>query len=224
MSKAPYKLPNVFVGCPYGGKFKFAQFKAALDRLPFKWFYADTKLNTKHLLGILRSYVKAADYCLFDISTWNPNVALEIGLAEGEGVEYYILLNRKLTAGVPADIQGIQRIEYTSFGYGQNDLVPLLTKYLVREHTHPRNIWDALDGEKREMKYYLALSFLAHLRDSKRLSPDDVRRLSKGTYLRKEAQQEVMNVLADLNLIGSINSAKGAVSARKLFKDDIRVG
>jgi len=36
------------------------------------------------------------DYCIFDISTWNPNVALEIGLAEGLGVDYYILLNRRL--------------------------------------------------------------------------------------------------------------------------------
>jgi len=224
MSKAPYKLPNVFVGCPYGGKFKFQQFKTALDRIPFKWFYADTTLNTKHLLGILRSYIKAADYCLFDISTWNPNVALEIGLAEGEGVEYYILLNHKLTKGVPADIQGLQRIEYASFGYERDDLVPLLVKYLVRPHTHPRNIWDALGGDRRETKYYLALAFLAHLRDSARLTAEDIKRLSKGTYLRKDGQREVLQVLADLNLIGSIDSAKGAVAQRSLYKDDIRIG
>ena len=224
MAKAPYKLPNVFVGCPYSGKFKFHQFKAALDRLPFKWFYADTTLNTKHLLGILRSYVKAADYCLFDISTWNPNVALEIGLAEGEDVEYYILLNRRLTSGVPADIQGIQRIEYASYGHERDDLVPLLTKYLVREHTHLKRVWEGLTGEKRDLKYYLALSFLAHLRDSSRLSPEDIHRLSKGTYLRKEAQQEVLTMLADLGLISSINSARGAVAKRNLYKDDIRIG
>jgi hypothetical protein len=55
--------------------------------------YRRKKQSTKHLLGILTSYIKAADYCIFDISTWNPNVALEIGLAEGLGAEYYILLS-----------------------------------------------------------------------------------------------------------------------------------
>jgi hypothetical protein len=79
MAKAAYKLPNVFVGCPYSGAFNFSAFKVALERIPFRWYYADTTLTTKHLLGILTSYISAVDYCIFDISTWNPNVALEIG-------------------------------------------------------------------------------------------------------------------------------------------------
>jgi hypothetical protein len=60
MAKAAYKLPNVFVGCPYSGSFNFSAFKAALDRIPFRWYYADTGLTTKHLLGILTSYISAA--------------------------------------------------------------------------------------------------------------------------------------------------------------------
>src|SRR5712691_5422133 len=48
--------------------------------------------------------------------------------------------NRGLSKGVPADIQGIQRIEYTSAkGMNRGDLVPSVVQYLVREHTHPRN-------------------------------------------------------------------------------------
>jgi hypothetical protein len=112
VARAPYKLPSVFVGCPYGGKFPFETFKASLNAIPFRWYYADTHLSTKHLLGILTSYIKAVDFCIFDISLWNPNVALEIGLAEGLGVEYYILLSKNLSKGVPADVQGLQRIEY----------------------------------------------------------------------------------------------------------------
>src|SRR5256885_1210437 len=101
MAKAAYKLPNVFVGCPYGGKFKFQTFQQVLARIPFKFFYADTTLHTKHLLGILQSYINAADFSLFDISLWNANVALEIGLAEGVDAEYYILLDSNLSKGVP---------------------------------------------------------------------------------------------------------------------------
>jgi hypothetical protein len=222
MAKAPYKLPNVFVGCPYGGRFKFSTFKSALDRIPFKWFYADTSLATKQLLGILRSYITAADFCIFDISLWNPNVALEIGVADGLGAEYYILLDRRLSKGVPADIQGIQRIEYASVkGMNKGDLVPSIVHYLVKEHTHPRNIWDGLSNPNRDRKYYLALGMLAHLRDHKRLTGDDVRRLARGTYLRKEAQDQVLDVLAEIGLLGNRQSAKGATLRKNLYKEDI---
>lgn len=224
MAKAAYKLPNVFVGCPYRGRFKFATFKAALERIPFKWFYADTTLTTKQLLGILRSYITASDFCIFDISLWNPNVALEIGLADGLGAEYYILLDRRLSKGVPADVQGIQRIEYASAkGLEKDDLVPSLVRYLVREHTHPRNIWNELSNPNRDRKYYLALGMLAHLRDHKRLTIDDVRRLARGTYLRKESQDQVLDVLTGLGLLGNRQSTKGATLRKNLFKEDIRI-
>jgi len=225
MAKAPYKLPSVFVGCPYGGDFPFAAFRTALDRLPFRWYYADTHLATKHLLGILTSYIKTADYCIFDISLWNPNVALEIGLAEGLGVEYYILLNRKLSKGVPADIQGLQRIEYEDAkGYGAGHLIPNIVKYLVRGHTHPKNIYNALAGEAREMKFYFALSVLAHLRDNKYLPRTELPRLVRGTYLRKDAQESVLNQLVALGLISSWQTKRGATLTKNLFPEPLRVG
>lgn len=185
MAKAAYKLPNVFVGCPYSGAFNFSAFKAALERIPFRWYYADTSLTTKHLLGILTSYISAVDYCIFDISTWNPNVALEIGLAEGLGVDYYILLNCKLKKNVPADIQGLQRIEYAAVDLLKPDgLIPQIVKYLVHERTHPRNIYNVLTGNNRTKQFFFALEVLAHLRDNARLSKADLRRLCPGSYLR----------------------------------------
>jgi hypothetical protein len=225
MAKAPYKLPNVFVGCPYGGKFPFVSFRAALDRVPFRWYYADTHLSTKHLLGVLTSYIKSVDYCIFDISTWNPNVALEIGLAEGLGVEYYILLNRNLSKGVPADIQGLQRIEYEEpGGYGTSSLLPQLIRYLVRDHTHPKNIFNALGGDNRESKFYFALSVLAHFRDNKRLPAKEVARLVKGTWLRTEAQEEVFEILFSLGLISSWHTKLGAQLRKNLFPDLLKLG
>jgi hypothetical protein len=204
MARAPFKLPSVFVGCPYGGKFPFAAFRATLDRVPFRWYYADTTISTKHLLGVLTSYIKAVDYCVFDISLWNANVALEIGLAEGLGVEYYILLNRELSKGVPADIQGMQRIEYDEPKglLGSGTLLSRIVRYLVKSHTHPRHIYNALNGNNREVKFIFALSALAQLRDNKHLSHGDISRLVRGTFLRKEAQDEVLQTLVDLKLIG----------------------
>ncbi len=132
--------------------------------------------------------------------------------------------NRGLSKGVPADIQGIQRIEYTSAkGMNRGDLVPSVVQYLVREHTHPRNIWDGLSNPNRDRKYYLALGMLAHLRDHRRLTLDDVRRLAHGTYLRKEAQDQVLDLLAELGLLGNRQSAKGATLRKNLYKEDIDI-
>lgn len=225
MAKAPYKLPSVFVGCPYGGRFPFASFRSTLDRIPFRWYYADTHLSTRHLLGVLRSYIKAVDYCIFDISLWNPNVALEIGLAEGLGIEYYILLNCNLSKGVPADIQGLQRIEYDDAkGLGQGALFPGIVRYLVRDHTHPKNISNALQGDNQEMKFYFALSVLAHLRDKKRLLYSDIPHLVRGTYLRKEAQEKVLDTLTELGLISDLAAKHGARLRKNLFPEVLKVG
>ena len=71
--------------------------------------------------------------------------------------------------------------------------------------------------------WFAPQAVLAHLRDHKRLSRDDIRRLGRGTYLRKEAQDEVLGVLGQLGLIGHRQSALGATLRKNLFKDDIRI-
>src|ERR1035437_7241460 len=114
MSRAPFLVPTVFVGCPYSRPFDFPKFKSTCSRLPIAWYYADTNLRSKHLLSILTTYIQAVDYCIFDVSFWNPNVSLELGMAEGLGKDYYILVNHTQSKGVPSDINGIQRIEYSS--------------------------------------------------------------------------------------------------------------
>jgi hypothetical protein len=225
MARARYKLPNVFVGCPYAGKFNFPDFKHALDRIPFRWYYADTGLATKHLLGILRSYIKSVDYCVFDISTWNPNVALEIGLADGLGVDYYILLNRQLKENVPADIQGLQRIEYSSVtSFDSDGLIPQIVKYLVREHTHPRNIYQVLTGQNRTKQYLFALEVLAYLRDNARLPHTEIRRLCPGSYLRDGDRRMVLEKMADLRLLSNLSSSRGPALSKNLFPELLKVG
>lgn len=225
MAKAPYKLPNVFVGCPYGGRFEFGKFKSTLERwVPFKFFYADTSLTTKHLLPILRTYLSTAEFCLFDISTWNPNVALEIGLAEGLGVEYYILVHAKLSQHVPSDIQGLQRIQYSGYApLEDSGLVQQLMKYKVRAETHPRRVWESFGATDRKPKFLFAMGVLAHLRHGGRLSSSDRARVAQGTYLRRDAQDDVLEKLESLDLLRGVNSARGPYLSRALYRDDLRV-
>jgi hypothetical protein len=216
MSRASYKLPSVFVGCPYDEKkFKFTQYRNALNRLPFNWYFADTTLSTKHLLGLLRSYIKAVDFCIFDVSMWNPNVALELGLAEGIGADYYIAVCRKLSTGVPSDIQGLQRIDYRhAGGFEKDDLLPQLCRYLVREYTHPRNIFDSLSATGRDKKFMFAMAVISHFRENNRLTYTDIQKAAQGTYLRRDTQDDVLEIL---EREGYISGDRG--SGRKLMKN-----
>jgi hypothetical protein len=225
MARAPFLLPTVFVGCPYSKPFKFAEFKKSLDHLPFAWYYANTHLKTTHLLSILTTYIKAVDFCLFDLSLWNANVSLELGLAEGLGKDYYILVNSKQSKDVPSDVRGLQRIEYSSAkGSGADSLLPSLANYLLKGQTHPRRIWDHLSSPNREKKFYFALAILAHFRDNKRLSYEDRKKLSQGLYLRKEVQDEVVNLLEDQQIIGATGSKLGAKLTKRMYPPPLKLG
>lgn len=223
MARAPFLMPSVFVGCPYARPFDFVSFRNALAKLPIAWYYADTHLKSKYLLSILTTYIKAVDYCLFDLSYWNANVSLELGLAEGLGTDYYILINREASKDVPSDIKGIQRIEYSSTQSAEADgLIPSITRYLVRDQTHPRRIRQSLRGENKDKKFYLALAILAHFRDNKRLQREDITRLSRGLYLRREAQNEVITVLEDQKLLSAVGTRLGAKLGKRIFPPGLR--
>ena len=227
MAKAKFLLPSVFVGCPYGGKFKFAEFRAALDRLPFKWYYADTNLKTKQLLSILTTYINGVDFSLFDISFWNSNVSLELGLAEGLGRDYYILVNHEQSRAkdVPSDLKGLQRIEYSSMSrFRDGDLLPLLTRYLVKDKTaHPKRIWERLAAPNKNKKFYFGLSVLAHFRDNVRLTPEDTNRLSQGLYLKPPVKTEVLDVLQEEGLISSPRTRRGAQLIKRLYPRPLKL-
>ena len=224
MAKAPFLLPTAFVGCPYGKKFKFKAFRKTLENLPIAWYYADTSLNTKHLLEILTTYVKAVDWCIFDLSLWNPNVALELGLAEGMGKEYFILVNKGQSKDVPSDLKGMQRIDYSSpKGFKEDSLFVSIARYLIKDQTHPRRIWEKLSSPNRDKKFYLAVMILAHFRDNQRLKKAEVRRLSRGLYLKKEAQNEVLDVLEDRGIISAKGSALGAKLKKRLYPPRLKI-
>lgn len=224
MARAPFLMPSVFVGCPYAPPFDFDSFRDTLAKLPIAWYYADTRLKSKHLLSILTTYIKAVDYCLFDLSYWNANVSLELGLAEGLGTDYYILVNRKASKDVPSDIKGIQRIEYSSTESRKaGGLISNITRYLVRDQTHPRRIWQNLGGKNKDKKFYLALAILAHFRDNNRLTHEDITRLSRGLYLRGEAQDEVTKVLEDQKLLSGIDTRLGARLKKRIFPPGLRL-
>lgn len=111
--------PQVFVAYPYS--FSKADYRKVFrdvgKRFGVQFTYADEKITSLQILEKIEGMMTEAEFSLFDVTTWNPNVALELGLARGMGSEYYILFDpaRGDKRDVPSDLGGIDRMQYTDY-------------------------------------------------------------------------------------------------------------
>jgi hypothetical protein len=223
MPRVRTRFPTVFVGHPFGHRFATKKFRKLFQDLPFKVIYGNTDLQTKHLLRIMKDNISNSDYSIFDLSDWNANVSLELGLAEGlkkkSEVDYYILLNNRRSRNVPSDLQGMQRLEYTRYDYRPEvGLGDLLIKYvLVKEHW-VKQISKGFSGDKKkDDKLFLSLRILAYLRDNQKLATENLRTLARGKYLRKPDWENVLDVLRRLKLIRKVYGASVYRLGHSLF-------
>ena len=93
--------------------------------------FADERITNIYLLEKIRRHIEMADFSLFDISGWNPNVALELGVAYALGKgNWYICFNpdQNNTREVPSNISGVDRIKYHSFAELGEKLTALLAQ------------------------------------------------------------------------------------------------
>ena len=99
-----------------------------------KFIFADEKITNMHILQKIISYIRGSDFSLFDISSWNPNVTLELGIALASSDDWYICFNPEQTdiKEVPSDIRGLDRIQYTSFSELEDRLSVLLDQWYPR--------------------------------------------------------------------------------------------
>jgi len=207
MARIRTRLPKVFVGHPFGGRFAVSKFRRLFRELPFVVIYGDTHLQTKHLLQIMKQNINQSDFSIFDLSGWNSNVALELGLAEGlkrnAEKEYFILLNTRRSKEVPSDIRGLQRLEYTSYDYKpQSGLGDVLLKGILAKEYWIKTIKKHFSNDSdMDKKLLLAVKILAHLRDHEKLTRENVKSLVRGTRLRESKRDSVLLVLKTLKLI-----------------------
>lgn len=99
-----------------------------------KFIFADERITNMHILQKIISYIRGSDFSLFDISSWNPNVTLELGIALASSEDWYICFNPDQTdvKEVPSDIRGLDRIQYTSFSELEDRLSVLLDQWYPR--------------------------------------------------------------------------------------------
>jgi hypothetical protein len=223
MARVRTRLPKIFIGHPFQGRFPVKKFRLIFKELPFEVIYGNTNLQTEHLLDVMRDSIQKSDFCVFDLSDWNSNVALELGLAQGlrkkPGKPYYILLNTRRSSDVPSDIRGIQRLEYTSYDYKANaGLGDQLINSILCKQYWIKKIWVAIpDAGKGPKLRLMAVRILAHLREHSRLNSDNINTISRGTRLRKTDKEEVIEVLRKLKLIRKIRNANSYILGRKIY-------
>ncbi len=120
---------TVFVGYPYRIPAEDYRpvFQSVGEEYDVTFVFADAELTNKHILEKIAEMISATDFSLFDITYWNPNVALELGIAYGRGLDYYILFDpTKEAADVLSDLRGIDRIEYQTYAQLRQELAKLI--------------------------------------------------------------------------------------------------
>ena len=125
---------TIFVAHPYttfDKKDYRRPFKDLEKAFEVKFIFADERISSETILDKIVGYIKSTAFGLYDISTWNPNVTLELGVAFGLKKERYILFNPKASptqSNAPTDVQGFERIQWASFSELEERLSELLAQ------------------------------------------------------------------------------------------------
>ena len=97
-----------------------------------EFVFADEKISSLHILQKIANYIRESQFGIYDITAWNPNVTLELGLALGMGERVFISLNPEQTemTDVPSDLKGVDRLQYKSFSTLEDELERLISQIL----------------------------------------------------------------------------------------------
>jgi len=129
---------RVFVAYPYSHYPRAAYrpiFERAGQEHGFSPVFADDTLTNTHLLEKIGQLLQGVELAMFDLTTWNATVALELGVAYGLHLndslpKYWILYSvaEGHERDVPSDVRGIDSLRYTDLADLETTLRPKLAK------------------------------------------------------------------------------------------------
>ena len=151
-SRPPRRTRQVFVAYPYG-LFDRADYRGVFTALGraygVKFIFADERITNLQVVEKIRNQMQVSDFCLFDVSGWNANVAFELGMAyELRNVDWYICFNpdKNGRAEVPSNIRGLDRLEYRGFSELRDKIAVLLERW------YPTDEGESLEDFAEQMK------------------------------------------------------------------------
>src|SRR5579875_2359783 len=74
-----------------------APFLKIADAFQVTFSFADEQFSAVYLLEKITAMIRAAQFGIYDITGWNANVSLEVGLAIGLNEKAYIAINPSRT-------------------------------------------------------------------------------------------------------------------------------
>jgi hypothetical protein len=133
LRKIERKPRQIFVAYPYGlfpqrdYRGVFTELAKAFD---VEFVFADEKITELHVLQKIYGMIRESAFGIYDISGWNPNVTLELGMAYGLTEPAYLIVNPSVheKAEAPADLRGLDRLQYMSYSEMSDALTRLLTQ------------------------------------------------------------------------------------------------
>lgn len=109
--KIPIQRDLVFVGMPFSlNDVYYYGIKPTLESFNLKSWRADEDKKMGDISCKICGTLQSSRFAVMDISGLNPNVCIEVGLAYGYGKRVILLKNR--TTPVPANLAGIEYVEY----------------------------------------------------------------------------------------------------------------
>lgn len=189
---------SIFVACPYT-LFPMDDYKKVFEKvarnLGVSFKFADEQITNQFILKKISDYIRNHDFSLFDITGWNPNVALELGIAVGLDKAYFILLNTKIeTNEVPSDIKGIDRIQYSSNSELEAKLILLVKQKLPVNQPKSDSIFSDIENRiilSLDTHPGLGINKLSELvSEDKVLIQSVVRSMLDGGKIKKKGQKK----------------------------------
>lgn len=118
---------SIVVAIPFGDDFRDAYVYAirpALEESGFKPWKADEQISNIDIMCKICQAIQESGYVLANITTWNPNVVFELGLAYGLARNVVLIKHKK--AEVPVDLRGLEYIEYSTIDELKRNLLLFL--------------------------------------------------------------------------------------------------
>ncbi|MGE0025602.1 MAG: hypothetical protein AB7O78_02610 [Thermoleophilia bacterium] len=137
---------RIFVAYPYS--IPREDYRRVFEDLEDTWkqvsfVYADAEITNQAILDKIVGMVRESRFSLFDITGWNPNVTLELGVAIGAARDYYLLFRpTDEQPDAPADLRGHDRVQYRSYKELSDGVAKILAQQLGRPDEDERADFD----------------------------------------------------------------------------------
>jgi hypothetical protein len=185
-------------------------FKRVEDKYTIDFVFADEIHAADHLLEQIEQMIASADACLFDLTTLNHNVFLELGFARGKGKLHYLLFRpgegllwrlgyRQGLVDVPTDIKGQRVLRYRHWRSLTYQLDELVKELILQSDLS--NSQDMFTARIEELL----------LRHPQGMS---IGQVTTGAKIDQTLARALLQILIDQGRV----TARGSTSARRYFK------